>query len=156
MSRIVESAWAPIEMKKRVYLNSDDMARKLGVEYTYFREWVNLARYADTPEGKDFREFLIKRYGTEAMEDMALSGFCEEGDELPDLLEWVEWETSDVLSGDYVDFNRSASPEYGPISGPKIVRYWAESDKSEEAKSWLNWIISVGFNKLNLIQIIER
>jgi hypothetical protein len=114
---------------------------------------VQLARDVDTTEGKDFRGFLIKHYGTEAMTDLELSGIYEEGDEPPNLLEWVEWEVSDILSGDFRGFSRPASPEYGPISGPKIVRYWAESDKSEKAKSWLNWIISVGFDQLNLINL---
>jgi hypothetical protein len=136
-----------------VSLSSDNMARKLGVDFVEFTQWVHLARDADTDEGKDFREFLIKHYGTDAMTDLELSGFYEEGDEPPNLLEWVEWEASDILSGDFGGFSRSASPEYGPITGPKIVRYWAESDKSEKAKSWLNWIILVGFNQLNLTHL---
>jgi hypothetical protein len=154
MSRTIDHSGHQINLNtRRVYLSSDDMARKLGVEFTHFREWVHLARDADTPEGTDFREFLIKHYGVDAMTDLELSGIYEEGEEPPTLLEWVEWEVSDILSGDCRGFSRSASPEYGPISGPKIVRYWAESDKSEKAKSWLNWIILVGFDQLNLMNL---
>jgi hypothetical protein len=113
-----------------VYLSSDEMARKLGMDFIRFRQWVNLALDADTPEGKDFREFLIKHYGVEVMAGMELSEVHEEGDGPPDLLGWVEREASDTLSGDFGGFSRSASPVYGALSGPKIERYWAKQVRS--------------------------